>query len=150
MGQVGGYLAEESRRRGLHTDRDLLLLFYILAVLAREEDTASQTVGQLTAGISERQGQLSAGESGTEGRLPADKTRTDGQLPAGKSRTEGQLPVGMLEMKGRPSAGKSGTVGRQTAGKPSGKPGQPGKLLKQIAYNSAKVSYFFNFDLYIC
>ncbi len=108
MGQVGGYLAEESRRRGLHTDRDLLLLFYILAVLAREDNTASQAEGQLTAG----------------------KSETEGRLPAGKSGMEGQLPVSKLEMKGRPSAGKSGTVGRQTAGKPSGKPG-PGELLKK-------------------
>ncbi len=106
MGQVGGYLAEESRRRGLHTDKDLLLLFYILAVLAREDDTASQTEGQLTAGKSER----------------------EGQLTAGKSRTEGQLSAGKLEMKGRPSAGKSSTGGRQTASKPSGKSGQPGQL----------------------
>ncbi len=109
MGQVGGYLDEESRRRGLHTDRDLLLLFYILAVLAREEDTASQTEGQLTAGKSDREGQLTAGKSRTEERLSAGKTRTDGQLPAGKS----------------------GTVGRQTAGKPSGKSGQPGELFKK-------------------
>ncbi len=117
MGQVGGYLDEESRRRGLHTDRDLLLFFYILAVLAREEDTASQTEGQLTAGKSEREGRLTAGKSGTEGKLPA-----------GKSGMEGQLPVGKLEMKGRPSADKLGTLGRQTAGKPSGKSGQPGEL----------------------
>jgi len=123
MGEVSSYLEEESRRRGLHTDRDLLLLFFLLTLLAREDASASQPA----------QEQLTASKLGTEGRLPATKLRTEGWLSASKLATEGRLHASKLGTEGRlPASQLTEKVAQQSTSKLIGKPrisaSEPGEL----------------------